>query len=187
MYFSLKIGNARPKRLYFVSFYGSTADFAWVSDAAMISYQGVEAFTKYAQEAVDKVTFLWFNCSSYEVILFHDVNQAQTKSQKEQLTERFQLKVTIGRREDWESAVREADGALKKLGDARVREIESKIESYTKRSGKVLMRYQFKKKMTIVPHSIILQLRQAKVNQVAVQNRRLQKQKKRQRPVSFRQ
>ena len=41
--------------MYFVVFFGSTADFAWVSDAAMIPYQGVEAFTKYAQEMVDKV------------------------------------------------------------------------------------------------------------------------------------
>ena len=48
-------GNARAKRMYFVVFYGSTADFAWVSDAAIIPYQGVEAFTKYAQESVDKV------------------------------------------------------------------------------------------------------------------------------------
>ncbi len=49
------LGNARAKRMYFVVFYGSTADFAWVSDAAIIAYKGVEAFTKYAQESVDKV------------------------------------------------------------------------------------------------------------------------------------
>lgn len=41
--------------MYFVVFYGSTADFAWVTDAATIPYHGVEAFTKYAQEMVDKV------------------------------------------------------------------------------------------------------------------------------------
>ena len=41
--------------MYFVVFYGSTADFAWVYDAAIIPYHGVEAFTKYAQETVDKV------------------------------------------------------------------------------------------------------------------------------------
>jgi hypothetical protein len=41
--------------MYFVVFYGSTADFAWVYDAAVIPYKGVEAFTKYAQETVDKV------------------------------------------------------------------------------------------------------------------------------------
>jgi hypothetical protein len=49
------LGNARAKRMYFVVFYGSTADFAWVYDAAVIPYKGVEAFTKYAQETVDKV------------------------------------------------------------------------------------------------------------------------------------
>ncbi|CAF3440744.1 unnamed protein product [Rotaria sp. Silwood1] len=104
--------NARAKRMYFVVFYGSTADFAWVSDAAIIPYQGVEAFTKYAQETVDK---------------------AQTKSQKEQLTERFQLKVTIGRREDWEMAVREADEAIKQTNEKRLEEIEPKVHFYTKR------------------------------------------------------
>ncbi|CAF3025035.1 unnamed protein product [Rotaria sp. Silwood2] len=103
-------GNTRAKRMYFVVFYGSTADFAWVPDAAIIPYQGVEAFTKYAQEIVDK---------------------AQTKSQKEQLTERFQLKVTIGRREDWEMAVREADEALKQTSETRLEEIEPKIQFYT--------------------------------------------------------
>ena len=51
----MNLGNARAKRMYFVVFYGSTADFAWVADAATIPYHGVEAFTKYAQEMVDKV------------------------------------------------------------------------------------------------------------------------------------
>ena len=55
----LSLGNARPKRMYFVVFYGSTADFAWVGETTIIPYHGVEAFTTYAQEAVDKV---W--CSS---------------------------------------------------------------------------------------------------------------------------
>ncbi|CAF0924621.1 unnamed protein product [Adineta steineri] len=103
-------GNTRAKRMYFVVFYGSTADFAWVPDAAVIPYQGVEAFTKYAQEIVDK---------------------AQTKSQKEQLTERFQLKVTIGRREDWELAVREADDSLKQTSETRLEEIDPKVQFYT--------------------------------------------------------
>jgi len=103
-------GNARPKRSYFVAFFGSTADFAWVPDTTVIAYQGVEAFTQYAQEIVDK---------------------AVTKSQKEQLTERFQLKVTMGRREDWESAVREADDALKLTSEKRLENIEPKIQFYT--------------------------------------------------------
>lgn len=110
------LGNARPKRMYFVVFYGSTADFAWVSDTAIIPYEGVEAFTTYAQETVDK---------------------APTKSQKEQLTERFQLKVTISRREDWELAVREADGALKQSSETRLQEIDPKVQFFTTKSGMI--------------------------------------------------
>lgn len=104
------LGNARPKRMYFVVFYGSTADFAWVPDTAVLPYHGVEAFTKYAQESVDK---------------------AQTKSQKEQLMERFQLKVTMSRRDDWEMAVREADDSLKQSSETRLENIEPKVQFYT--------------------------------------------------------
>lgn len=127
-------GNTRAKRIYFVVFYGSTADFAWVPDAAIIPYQGVEAFTKYAQEIVDKV-----NRHSSNPFLLKNIMltlQAQTKSQKEQLTERFQLKVTIGRREDWEMAVREADGSIKQSSETRLEEIEPKIQFYTSKLSK---------------------------------------------------
>lgn len=110
------IENARPKRMYFVVFYGSTADFAWVLDSAIIPYEGVEAFTKYAQESVDK---------------------AQTKSQKEQLMERFQLKVTISRREDWEMAVREADESIKQTSETRLEGIEPKVQFYTAKFSRI--------------------------------------------------
>lgn len=46
------------------------------------------------------------------------------------------MKVTIGRREDWESAVREADDALKQNSDKRLGDIESKVNFYTKKHGK---------------------------------------------------
>lgn len=69
------LGASRPKRLYFVVFYGSTADFAWVPDAAIISYQGVEAFTKYAQEIVDKV----FDYSLNESIVLFYINFERLK------------------------------------------------------------------------------------------------------------
>lgn len=105
-------GNTRAKRMYFVVFYGSTADFAWIPDAAIIPYKGVEEFIKYAQETVDR---------------------AQTKGQKEQLTERFQLKITISRRDDWEMAVREADEAIKETNEKRLQDIQPKVEFYTKR------------------------------------------------------
>jgi hypothetical protein len=117
VFFFCSSGNARPKRMYFVVFYGSTADFAWVPDSAVIPYEGVEAFTKYAQESVDK---------------------AVTKSQKEQLTERFQLKVTISRREDWETAVRDADESLKQTSETRLEEIEPKVQFYTSKLGMIL-------------------------------------------------
>ena len=111
--FTKVVGNAPPKRTYFVSFYGSTADFAWVPDSTVIPYQGVEAFTTYAQKAVDK---------------------AVTKNQKEQLTERFQLKVTMSRREDWESAVKEADLALSQTSEKRLEDIEPKLQFYTSKT-----------------------------------------------------
>ena len=124
----LFLGNARPKRMYFVVFYGSTADFAWVPDTAVLPYHGVEAFTKYAQESVDK---------------------ALTKSQKEQLMERFQLKVTISRRDDWEMAVREADESLKQTSETRLENIEPKVLFYTKK---------FRMFPSLTTHSIIVDI-----------------------------
>lgn len=103
-------GSARVKRMYFVVFYGSTADFAWVAETTMIPYKGVAAFAEYAQEVVDK---------------------APTKSHKEQLIERFQLKITMNRRDDWELAVKEADQALSETSDKRLEQIDPKIEFYT--------------------------------------------------------
>jgi hypothetical protein len=59
-----------------------------------------------------------------------------TKSQKEQLTERFQLKVTMSRREDWELAVREADEAVKQIASTRLKGIEPKLEFYMAKLGR---------------------------------------------------
>ena len=122
--------------MYFVVFYGSTADFAWVSDAAIIPYQGVEAFTKYAQESVDKVLDDTREQVAGTPMVRFSLTQALTKSQKEQLTERFQLKVTIGRREDWEMAVREADAASKQSSETRLEQIDPKVQFYTTKLGK---------------------------------------------------
>ena len=63
-------------------------------------------------------------------------SQAQGKSQKEQLTERFQLKVTISRRDDWELAVRDADAAVKQPSEKRLEDIEPKLQFYTTKLGK---------------------------------------------------
>jgi histone-lysine N-methyltransferase NSD2 len=87
------IGTTRPKRMFYVQFFGTTIEHAWVPEGCLIDYGGIEAFKTYAQDQVD---------------------QAMTKSAKEKLAERFQLKVALSRRENWELAVKEADLAMKK-------------------------------------------------------------------------
>jgi hypothetical protein len=87
------VGTTRQKRMYFVEFFGPSTEYAWVSEGSLIEYCGIEAFKTYAQDQVD---------------------QAPTKSQKEKLAERFQLKVALTRRDHWEQAVEEADESLEK-------------------------------------------------------------------------
>jgi hypothetical protein len=87
------VGTARPKRLFHVDFFGPSVEHAWVAESGVIEYKGIEAFKTYAQDQVD---------------------QAPTKSQKEKLAERFQLKVALTRRDHWERAVDEADNAMAK-------------------------------------------------------------------------
>lgn len=87
------IGTTRPKRMFYVQFFGTSIEHAWVPEGCLIDYGGIEAFKTYAQDQVD---------------------QAVTKSAKEKLAERFQLKVALSRRENWELAVKEADLAMKK-------------------------------------------------------------------------
>ena len=66
--------------MYFVVFYGSTADFAWVYDAAVIPYKGVEAFTKYAQETVDKVLLKMFILYGKKAFCFFRLKQNLKKN-----------------------------------------------------------------------------------------------------------
>jgi hypothetical protein len=87
------IGAVRPKRMFYVKFFGPSVEHAWVNESCLIEYKGIESFKTYAQDQVD---------------------QAPTKSQKEKLAERFQLKVALTRRDHWERAVDEADNAMNK-------------------------------------------------------------------------
>ena len=75
-------------------FFGPSFEHAWVGESCLIEYKGIEAFKSYAQNLVD---------------------QASTKSRKERLAEKFQLKIASSRKEQWEQGVREADFALSKL------------------------------------------------------------------------
>ena len=87
------IGVTRPKRMFFVEFFGPSIEHAWVSEGCLIDYKGVEEFKVSAQM---------------------QVNQAITKSAKEKLAYRFQLKVALSRRDHWEQAVLQADTWLNK-------------------------------------------------------------------------
>ena len=87
------VGTNRPKRMFYVEFFGPSVEHAWVTEGCLIEYKGIEAFKTYAQDQVD---------------------QAPTKSQKEKLAERFQLKVALTRRDHWERAVEEADSEMNK-------------------------------------------------------------------------
>jgi hypothetical protein len=84
-------GNMRPKLMIYVEFFGAAIEHAWVAQNCLIEFKGVEAFKLFAQEQVDAGT---------------------TKSGKERLAEKYQLKVTLSKRESWEQAVKEADAAL---------------------------------------------------------------------------
>jgi [histone H3]-lysine36 N-dimethyltransferase NSD2 len=82
------VGATRPKRFVYVEFYGPARENAWISESSLIEYKGVDAFKVYAQDQVD---------------------QAQAKSAKEKLADKFQLKVSLAKRDYWEKAVNEAD------------------------------------------------------------------------------
>lgn len=74
--------------MYYVEFIGPFKERTWVLDLNIFKYDGIESFKTYAQNQVDR---------------------AVTKSDKEKLAERFQLKVALNRREQWQKAVDQAD------------------------------------------------------------------------------
>ena len=85
----VKLEEGRNNKLaYFVEFCGPCTDRVWTAEANLFAYDGIESFKTYAQDQVDR---------------------APTKLAKEKLAERFQLKVAVTRREQWERAIEEAD------------------------------------------------------------------------------
>jgi hypothetical protein len=83
-------GLTRPKLMIYVEFFGASVEHAWVTHNSIIEYKGVDAFKQYAQQQVDL---------------------GVSKSAKEKLADKFQLKVAQSKREQWEQAIREADAA----------------------------------------------------------------------------
>ena len=73
-----------------VTFLGPSSEYAWVPESSVISYNGIEAFKSHAQT---------------------QVNTGKTKSLREKIAERYQLKVAHSYSDQWEQAVFEADQA----------------------------------------------------------------------------
>lgn len=78
--------------MYFIEFFGPQVERAWLCQDSIFRYKGIESFKIYAQDQVDR---------------------ASSKSVKEKLAERFQLKVALNRRDQWEQAIEQADLYLK--------------------------------------------------------------------------
>ncbi len=74
--------------MYYIEFFGPQLERAWLSYANIFRYKGIESFKIYAQDQVDR---------------------ALSKSAKEKLAERYQLKVALNRRDQWEQAIEQAD------------------------------------------------------------------------------
>lgn len=100
------MGASRPKRYVYVEFFGPGIEHAWISEPSLIDYQGVDSFKIYAQDQVD---------------------QATAKSAKEKLADKYQLKVSLAKRDQWEKAVTEADNAMNITLDERIQLFNSKL------------------------------------------------------------
>ena len=79
-------------------FSGPSDEKVWLAAEAVFSYNGIESFKAYAQSEVDK---------------------APTKAAKEKLVDRYQLKVSMNRREQWETAVKLADAFVQKEAELK--------------------------------------------------------------------
>jgi hypothetical protein len=51
--------NNKPKRLFFVYFYGKYLEYSWISTRWLLKYAGLSSFIQHAEAAVQQV-----NCSS---------------------------------------------------------------------------------------------------------------------------
>lgn len=80
--------------MYHVDFIGPVRESGWALEINIFKYDGIESFKTYAQDQVDR---------------------ASTKAEKEKLAERFQLKVSLNRRENWQKAVEYADNMCRAL------------------------------------------------------------------------
>nr|QDF21440.1 histone-lysine N-methyltransferase NSD2 isoform X1 [Brachionus koreanus] len=87
------IGGSRPKRSFYVQFFGPSVEHAWVPEGNIIFYKGLQSFKAYAQQQIDK---------------------AVSKSAKDKMNEKYSLKISMPKREEWDQAIAEADSLMRK-------------------------------------------------------------------------
>ncbi|CAF3145247.1 unnamed protein product [Rotaria sp. Silwood2] len=111
--------NNKPKRLFFVYFYGKYLEYSWISTRWLLKYAGLSNFIQHAEAAVQ---------------------QASTKSEQQELANRFQLKVSMKKRVQWDEAIELADRALKMTNDERIEEFSDLLKDASNQSKSGLRR-----------------------------------------------
>ncbi|CAF5203691.1 unnamed protein product, partial [Rotaria magnacalcarata] len=96
-----------PKRLFFVYFYGKYLEYSWISTRWLLKYAGLSSFIQHAEAAVQ---------------------QAATKSEQQELANRYQLKVSMKKRVQWDEAIELADRALAIKNNERIEEFSELLK-----------------------------------------------------------
>ncbi|CAF1074418.1 unnamed protein product [Adineta ricciae] len=99
--------NNKPKRLFFVYFYGKYLEYSWISTRWLLKYAGLSNFIQHAEAAVQ---------------------QAATKSEQLELANRYQLKVSMKKRVQWDEAIELADRALTMSKEERIEDFNELLE-----------------------------------------------------------
>ncbi|CAF3723753.1 unnamed protein product [Rotaria sp. Silwood1] len=99
--------NNKPKRLFFVYFYGKYLEYSWISTRWLLKYAGLSNFIQHAEAAVQ---------------------QASTKSEQQELANRYQLKVSMKKRVQWDEAIELADRALTMTNNERIQEFSDLLK-----------------------------------------------------------
>ncbi|CAF0834456.1 unnamed protein product [Rotaria sordida] len=105
--------NNKPKRLFFVYFYGKYLEYSWISTRWLLKYAGLSNFIQHAEAAVQ---------------------QASTKSEQQELANRYQLKVSMKKRVQWDEAIELADRALTMTNDERIKEFSDLLKDASNQS-----------------------------------------------------
>jgi hypothetical protein len=99
--------NNKPKRLFFVYFYGKYLEYSWISTRWLLKYAGLSSFIQHAEAAVQ---------------------QATTKSEQLELANRYQLKVSMKKRVQWDEAIELADHAIAISKTERIEEFNDLLK-----------------------------------------------------------